>query len=220
MATISTATAAELTAEQVQRILVQPLTDKSVFLAAGPRIFDTNGSPVRIPKMGAATSPSWHGENEPIDEVDADFDEVTLLPSTMKSVKVITRFSNELARQSVVALDAVLRDRLVTDVANKLDVQFLSADGDGITTPKGLLAYTTTQSVDVESAAPTLDNLLDAWGKALAANVDMTRLRCSSGPRPSSRSGRSSRPPDPTSTSSPRTPPRTECSASSARPSR
>lgn len=40
----SLSTASELTQEQVQRILIQPLTDKSVFLAAGPRIFDTNGS--------------------------------------------------------------------------------------------------------------------------------------------------------------------------------
>lgn len=93
---VSTTTAAELTAKQVQKILVQP----SVFLAAGPRIFDTNGSPVRIPKMGGPTSPDWIGENELITEKDVTFNEVTLLPSTMKSVKTITRFSNELARQS------------------------------------------------------------------------------------------------------------------------
>ena len=35
----STTTAPELTREQVQAILVQPLTAASVFLAAGPRIF-------------------------------------------------------------------------------------------------------------------------------------------------------------------------------------
>ena len=42
----SAANQPELTKEQVQAILVQPLTAASVFLAAGPRIFDTNGSPV------------------------------------------------------------------------------------------------------------------------------------------------------------------------------
>ncbi len=98
----------ELTAEQVQRILVQPLEAQSTFLASGPRIFDTAG-PVRIPKLGAPTSPSWHGESEQISEVDPTFDEVTLLPSTMKSVKVLTRFSNELARQSVISLDGAPR---------------------------------------------------------------------------------------------------------------
>lgn len=172
----STTTAPELTREQVAAILVQPLTDKSVFLSAGVRFFDTDGSQVRIPKMGAATNPSWHGENEAITEVDADFDELTLLPSTMKSVKVITRYSNELARQSIVSLDATLRDRLVTDVANKIDTQFLSAGGDGIATPKGLFAYTGVQTVAVD-AALTLDHLLDAWGKALAANVNMSALK-------------------------------------------
>lgn len=178
----STATAPELTREQVQGILVQPLQDRSVFLASGPRIFDTDGSQVRVPKMGGPTDPDWIGENEQITEKEASFDEITLLPSTMKSVKVITRYSNELARQSVVALDAALRDRLVTDVANKLDTQLLSAGGDGIVTPKGLFAYTGTQSVAVDGVLG-LDHLVDAWGKALAANVDVSRLRWIMTPR-------------------------------------
>ena len=173
---VSTVTAPELTREQVQSILVQPLEAASVFLAAGPRIFDTDGSPVRIPKLGAATDPAWHGENELITEVTPDFDEVTLLPSTMESVKTLTRYSNELARQSVVALDAALRDRLVRDVAAKLDAQLLSDTGDGITLPKGLFAYAGVQEM-LAVGDLTLDDLLDAWGLALAANVDMTRLR-------------------------------------------
>lgn len=172
----STATAPELTTEQVQAILVQPLEAASVFLAAGPRIFDTDGSPVRIPKLGGPTHPAWHGENELITEVTPDFDEVTLLPSTMESVKTLTRYSNELARQSVVALDAALRDRLVRDVAAKLDTQLLSDTGDGITLPRGLFAYPGTQEITAIGAL-TLDDLLDAWGLALAANVDMARLR-------------------------------------------
>ena len=57
----STSTAPELTSEQVQKILVQPLEQKSLFLASGPRIFDSNGSQIRIPKMGGPTAPSWHG---------------------------------------------------------------------------------------------------------------------------------------------------------------
>ncbi len=40
----STGTAAELTQEQVQRILVRPLGAASVFLAAGPRIFDVTAA--------------------------------------------------------------------------------------------------------------------------------------------------------------------------------
>ncbi|MGO2166667.1 phage major capsid protein [Corynebacterium casei] len=173
---LSTVNAPELTQEQVQKILVQPLAEKSIFLAAGPRIFDTNGSLVRIPKMGAPTEPSWHGQNELIDEVDAEFDEVLLLPDTMKSVKVITRFSNELARQSIVALDSALRDRLVTDVASTLDAAFLGATGDGVATPQGMFAWTGTQSI-AHDAALDLDVLLDAWGLALAADVNTAALQ-------------------------------------------
>jgi len=173
---VSTTTAPELTAEQVQRILVQPLEAASVFLASGPRIFDSAG-PVRIPKLGGpVTDPGWTGENELIPERDVDFDEVTLLPSTMKSVKVLTRFSNELARQSVVALDEALRARLVADVAAKIDTQFLSASGDGTTTPKGLFAWTGTQTLAVGGAL-TLDHLHDAEGLVLSANVDPSRVR-------------------------------------------
>lgn len=172
---VSTTTAAELTREQVANILVKPLEEVSKFLAAGPRIFDTNET-LRIPKLGGPTVVNWVGENEQIPESNPDFDEVTLLPSTMKSVKTLTRFSNELARQSVVNLDAALRDRLVTDVAAKLDGQFFSAGGDGIVTPQGLFAWPGTQTLAVGGAL-TLDHLLDAEGLALAANVDPAGLR-------------------------------------------
>jgi HK97 family phage major capsid protein len=173
---VDTTTASELTAEQVQRILVHPLEAASVFLAAGPRIFDSAG-PVRIPKLGGPiTDPGWTGENELIPERDVSFDEVSLLPSTMKSVKVLTRYSNELARQSVIALDAALRARLVGDVAAKIDTQFMSASGDGITTPRGIFAYPGTQSLAVGGAL-TLDHLHDAEGLVLAANVDPARVR-------------------------------------------
>ena len=173
---ISTVNSPELTQEQVQKILVKPLEQASIFLAASPRIFDTNGSAIRIPKLGAPTTPAWHGQNELITEQDPTFDEVLLLPDTMKSVKVITRFSNELARQSVVALDTALQDRLVTDVASTLDTAFLGSTGDGISTPQGIFAWADTQELAVTTALD-LDILLDAWGLALAANVNTASLQ-------------------------------------------
>lgn len=172
---IDTTTASELTAEQVQKILVSPLEAQSVFLSAGPRIIDTAG-PLRLPKMGPATSPGWFDENTQITpEVEPTFDEITLLPSTMQSVKTLTRFSNELARQSVIALDQALRERIVKDVADTLDRQFLGLTGDGITKPKGLFAYAG-QSITAVGAL-TLDKLLDAEALALGANVNPDALK-------------------------------------------
>ena len=122
--------------------------------------------------------PSWHGENELINQVEADFGEVTLLPSTMKSVKSLTRFSNELARQSVIALDAALRARMVRDVADKLDNAFIAGTGGAPagTEPLGLVNYAGTQEI-AGVGALGLDDLHDAEGLALAANVDPSRLR-------------------------------------------
>lgn len=171
----------ELTATQVQKILVQPLEQASVFLAAGPRIFDTAG-PLRIPKAPTIQTVGFVGENEEIPELDPDFGEVSLMPSTMKSLKTLTRYSNELARQSVVALDAALKDRLVGDVAAAIDTQLLSASGDGTTTPRGLFAWSGTQTIAVGGPL-TLDVLLDAWGLALAANVNLAGLRWLMQPR-------------------------------------
>ncbi|RIT84235.1 phage major capsid protein [Mycobacteroides abscessus] len=169
-------TTTELTQEQVQKILVQPLEKASVFLASGVRIFDTNGSAVRIPKQAPPTAPAWHGENEQISEVNPDFGEVILLPDTMKSVKVLVKFSNELARQSVVSLDAALRQRLVTDVAATLDTAFIASTVVDGTQPTGILNYAGRQSITAVGAI-TIDDLHDAEGLALAANVDPSRLR-------------------------------------------
>jgi HK97 family phage major capsid protein len=173
-----TATVPELTAEQVQRILVQPLEDRSVFLNAGPRIFDTPGSPVRVPKLvGMTIAPTWIGENQAIpDTTEMNTDEVVLMPETMKSIKIISRFSNELARQSIIGFDAALRDRLVTDVSNVLDNALLSSTVTNGTQPLGLLNYVGTQQMTAVGV-PSLDDLHDAIGMMFAANVDTTRVR-------------------------------------------
>lgn len=186
---VNTSTASELTADQVASILVKPLEAASMFLASGPIIYDTTG-PFRLPKAPANagydaapaggetpdTDIPFTGESQPIPEADPDFDEITLLPSTMQSVKVITRFSNELARSSVVSLEAALRERLVRSVAARLDAQFFGDSGDGISTPQGMFAWAGVQTSAV-GAAIDLDVILTAQGLALAADVDPARLR-------------------------------------------
>lgn len=176
----STVNSPELTQEQVQKILVQPLQAASVFLASGPRIFDvTAAGPVRIPRLVTMGAPSWTGENQLIAEVDPDFSEVVLLDGIL-SLKSITRYSNELARSSVIALDSALRDRMVLDVSTKLDAALIAGDGDIVatkrTTPWGILNYTGTQEM-LAVGVLALDDLHDAVGLALGASVEMSRLR-------------------------------------------
>ena len=178
---LSTSNSAELTQEVVQRILVQPLEAASVFLAAGPRIFDTDGSPVRIPKLNSAGTAGFVAQGTVIPEADYDFGEIELLASAMKSVKVMTKVSNELRRQSVIALDSALRDRLVTDVASKLDQAFIN--GTATNEPKGILHY---EGVTVAGSAigtATPDHLYTAMQAALDANVNVANTRWMMTPR-------------------------------------
>ena len=178
---LTTSNSAELTQEIVQRILVQPLSAASVFLASGPRIFDTDGSPVRIPKLNSAGTASFIAQGTAIAEADYDFGEIELLASSMKSVKVMTRVSNELLRQSVVALDTALRDRLVTDVAATLDQAFIN--GTAANEPQGILHY---EGVTVAGSAigtATPDHLYTALQSALDANVNVANTRWMMTPR-------------------------------------
>lgn len=173
---LGTNNAAELTQAQVQAMLVEPLEQQSVFLSAGPTIFETDGNAVRIPKAPSSEygQLEWVAENEQIPEQDYDFSELKLLPDTMQSVKTITRFSNELARQSIVNLEGAIRARMVADQAAKIDERFLSDKGDGVETPLGIFAYEDTGSIEASELTP--DTLLDAYGVALSANVDPDNL--------------------------------------------
>jgi HK97 family phage major capsid protein len=177
---IATASAQALSQEVIQRILVQPLEKRSVWLSSGVRIFDTDGSPIRVPKQAAGTALPFTGENTEIPEADYNYDnEITLLPSSMKSVKVITRWSNELGRSSVLDLGNALQDRLVTDVAAAIDNAF--TNGTAANAPIGMLAGTAfstgTTTAGTAVGAPSVDDLYDALGAALSADVDPNGLR-------------------------------------------
>lgn len=178
---ITTSNSSELTQEIVQRILVQPLETASVFLASGPRIFDTDGSPVRIPRLNAAGTATFVAEGTAIPEADHDFGEIELLASAMKSVKVMTRVSNELRRQSVIALDSALRDRLVTDVASALDRAFIN--GTATNEPKGILHYDGVTVAGSAIGTATPDHLYTALQAAMDANVDVASTRWMMTPR-------------------------------------
>lgn len=158
----------ELLADAVSQLLVQPLEAASVVLSSGPRIFDTS-STLRIPKLVSGATPAFVGEGGLIaDDADVDFDELTLMPNDRKSIKTILKYTNELVRQSVIGIDAVLRARLIKDVSDALDTALLTGDGssDSIT---GI-----TEQSDVQTGALDVtdaDSLLDAIGLAVAAEV-------------------------------------------------
>ena len=118
----------ELLADQVANLLVAPLEAASVVLSSGVRIFDTAGV-LRIPKLTGSSAVGFVAESQdPVDH-DTTFDELVLMPTDRKSLKTIERYTNVLVRQSVIGIDAVLKNRLVKVVGDKLDTELLVGTG-------------------------------------------------------------------------------------------
>ena len=155
---LSMKTQTELTAEEVKSFLIEPLEAASVVLAEGPVILDSpTGDPLRIPRIASrGDDATFKAENELIDEVDADFNEVVLLPNTLKSAKTLSRYSNELARHSVPAIGSAVQRNVVHQVVDKIDTEFLAGtatvDGSGNHGPKGLLNISGIQTADALDA--------------------------------------------------------------------
>jgi HK97 family phage major capsid protein len=161
-----------LLTSEIADILVGPLEQASTFLAAGPQIVGTP-NPLRVPRISSAGSAAFVAAGAQIGDTDVAFDEVTLLPSTLKGVKVIVRVSNELIRQSVVALEATLRTRLITNVAMALDAALWNGTGSSDTV-KGILKTSGIATGDLDLADP--DSLIDGIDTALTNYVQPTHL--------------------------------------------
>ena len=149
---------------QVASLLVQPLEQASTFLAAGPVVLDSS-APVRVPRIANGVTAGFIAEGAQISDGDVAFDEVTLLPSTLKGLKVLVKLSNELIRTSVVGLESVLQTRLVTDVASALDAALWDGTGSS-NTIKGILRASgiATGTLDLTDPDSLIDGLAAAQG--------------------------------------------------------
>ncbi len=174
--TIDTTSGASLIQEQVASLLVQPLEAASVVLSSGVRIFDSS-EPLRIPTLTGSTGASFVAENALIPDNDVTFGEIKLMPSDRKSIKCLTKFSNEMLRQSTVGLDSVLKERLVTDVSSALDDALLTGAG----TSKSITGITKQTGVSTGTLDNTdPDSLLDAMATAAGNEVEPNRWFVSS----------------------------------------
>lgn len=171
MATQTTGTLPTLQQDQIASLLVQPLEAESVFLAAGPKIIDTNG-PIRVPRIATGLSVGFVGEGAQIPEASVGVDEVSMLPSTLKSLKVLSRVTAEVLRSSAVALDSILKSRLVTDTAAALDSALFTSTGSS-NTIKGLLNQSGVATGVLDATEP--DSFLDGIGIARANEVRPNR---------------------------------------------
>ncbi len=101
-----------------------------------------------------------------------DFDELVLMPTERKSIKTILKYTDELVRQSVIGIDAVLKARLVKDVSDALDNALLKGNR-GIRHHHRHHPPDDIQTHVWNPADP--DSMLDAIGLAVAAEVTPNR---------------------------------------------
>ena len=173
---------AELTSEQVARILVNPLQARSVVLAAGPRVFDSQGDPLSIPKLAPMSAVGMTAENVAVPESDPVFSEVQLLPSSLKSFKRGYRISNELVRHSVLAIATVMGQAIVERTALEIDAAMLTGTGAANTITGFTSMAGTSGTTLAASATPTVDNLLDGQASLLGANASLETAAWFMGP--------------------------------------
>ena len=169
---MSSANSKAIVKEQVANMLVKPLEAQSVILSSNPTVFNSS-EPLRIPTMSGVTPIEWVGENEEIPESNTDFGELELMPTNRKSIKTLTRVSNELIRMATLGVSQVLQSKIVDDVKVKLDTALLKGDGaDNSVT--GLLNLPGLETAALDPA--NVDTILDALSVMAANEVTPNRL--------------------------------------------
>ncbi|MGD7002728.1 phage major capsid protein [Corynebacterium halotolerans] len=168
----NTANQNNLIKDQVQNMLVKPLQSASVMLGSGATIINSS-APVKIPRLDSSGPVGFIGEGEKIpDNYTVGTSEIALMPSERKSLKAISRVTNELVRQAQNGVTQMLQQRLVEDVRTELDNALLNGDGTD-NTITGLFNQTGTQTGVLDLSDP--DSLLDALALATAAEVTPNR---------------------------------------------
>lgn len=112
---------ATLTQDQVERLLIYPLQQRSSYLAQGFPVFTSNGEPIKLPRLTNFGTATFVAQGTAIPIVTASADEVELLETNVRSIKVLARMSNELVRQAVVNVESAFSRKLVDDVSKVLD---------------------------------------------------------------------------------------------------
>jgi len=156
--------AAILTPEQVQSLVVEPVTRKSIAFQVSTPV-PTQSKEVRFPILTADPDSGWVAEGDEIGVEDAEFDELEVTPKKVAAISVI---SSELAVDSTPEAQEVIGDSLVRSLTAKIDSAFF---GNTVTNgPSGLGSLTNRQLVLAGVSPSNTDAFLEAI--SLAENVD------------------------------------------------
>lgn len=182
MASSTTIANSTLTQDQVERLLIMPLQERSTYLSQGFPTFVSNGEPIKVPSLSSLGTASYVAQGSAIPEVSATTSEITLLPTTVQATKIIARMSNELVRQSIVNVESAFSMKLVRDVSDFLDAAMWNGAGSN-GAPTGMTHFA--DNVNAGTAAGTAitsDTLYDMHELAMTSNLADDALRWAMSP--------------------------------------
>jgi HK97 family phage major capsid protein len=148
-----------LTPEQVQALVVEPLTRASVAMQIST-VISTDTHTTRFPVVISDASSGWTPEGHEIDVSDPSINEIECTPKKLAALVVV---SNELLADSNPNAATVVGESIVRDLARKVDRAFFDATtADG---PDGLESLVDAQEVNAGAGFTDLDAFSEALSK-------------------------------------------------------
>lgn len=141
--------------------LIELLRPMAVVRRMGAVIMPMATGVVSIPKITGGGSAQYVGENMPIPTTQQTFGNVVL---TWKKLATIVPISNDLIRYSSPAADAIVRDDLVSAMAQREDLAFIRDDGTN-NKPKGIFYWIPTDNKIAATAPVTVQSVVNDLGK-------------------------------------------------------
>lgn len=120
--------------EDISAEVIELLRPASVVRSLDPAVVPMVSGTLSIPKHTAGSSGGWIGENVNVPATRPTFGQVRL---TARKYAALVPISNDLLRRASGAVDTMVRDDLVADIATATDLAFIRGDGNA-GQPKGL----------------------------------------------------------------------------------
>jgi HK97 family phage major capsid protein len=177
MAAVTVSGNSTLTQDQVERLLIQPLVQRSTYLSLGFPTFTSNGEPIKVPSLASLGTPSFTSEGSAIAELSASTSEIELLPSSVYATKALLRISNEMIAQGVVNVQDQFSAKMVADTARIVDAALWNGGTADTGSPIGLANFTGyTNAGTVNAGSVTADMLFEMEALASLAFTDESAL--------------------------------------------
>jgi HK97 family phage major capsid protein/HK97 family phage prohead protease len=124
---------------------------------------------IRMPKATTGTSANWVGEGKPAPVTNAAVSDLSIGEHKIGGIVV---FTEELLRRSEPAADALVRDDLITTIANAVDVAFIDQANAGAAgvKPASIANAAASAAASGTTAAAVRADVKAAYGAAVAAN--------------------------------------------------